>query len=141
MTEADLAITRPELEAVLRDAALARLYDFRVSAIAAGACTLDVPFQEAFERPGGVVSGPVFMAAADAAMWLAIMTRTGRDGHWVTINMTSSFLRGARQTDLRCTATVLRLGTRVAHGVAETFDPDGRILAHHTLTYTRAEVQ
>lgn len=34
-------------------------------------------FQEAFERPGGMVSGHVYMAAADVAMWLAIKTRPG----------------------------------------------------------------
>jgi acyl-coenzyme A thioesterase PaaI-like protein len=32
-----------------------------------------MPFQKAIERPGGIVSGSVFMTAADLAMWLAIM--------------------------------------------------------------------
>ena len=36
---------------------------------ASGECTLDMPFQEAIERPGGIVSGSVFMTAADVAKW------------------------------------------------------------------------
>jgi uncharacterized protein (TIGR00369 family) len=142
MTDIQAAMAATDLEAVLRDAAFAGMYGFRVVDAGVGSCTLEVPFRESFERPGGVVSGPVYMAAADAAMWLAILTRTGiGDGHWVTIGMTSSFLRGARRSDLRCTATVLRLGTRIAHGLAEIVDRDDRLLAHHTLTYTLAQAR
>jgi uncharacterized protein (TIGR00369 family) len=141
MTEIEAAMTTTDLEAVLRGAAFAGMYGFRVVDAGVGSCTLEVPFREAFERPGGVVSGPVYMAAADAAMWLAILTRTGGDGHWVTVGMNSSFLRGARRSDLRCTATVLRLGTRIAHGLAEIVDHEGRLLAHHTLTYTLAQAR
>ncbi len=140
MTDPQLAVTHAQLEAVLAEAAFARIYDFRVGDIGWGKCTIEVPFQSAFERPGGVVSGPVLMAAADVAMWLALMTRTGPSERLVTVEMTSAFLCGARREDFRCTATVLRLGRRVAYGVAECTDPAGRLLTHHTLTYARAEV-
>jgi len=33
-----------------------------------GECTIDVPFRDEFKRPGGAISGPVFMAAADVAI-------------------------------------------------------------------------
>ena len=36
-----------------------------------------VPFRREWERPGGIVSGIVFMTAADVAMWLAIKTQSG----------------------------------------------------------------
>ena len=71
------AATRQELEHVLASARFNSYFRFRVAAAGAGECTLDVDFREEFERPGGVVSGPVFMAAADAATWLAILTRRG----------------------------------------------------------------
>src|SRR5882724_1493825 len=118
-----LATTEAELRGILDGVAFTRSYGFRLLAIEEGQCTLEVPFQTAFERPGGIVSGQVFMAAADVAMWLAIMTRLGpRDGS-VTAGMTSAFLAAARREPFRCTARVLKLG--------------GRLLAHHSLTYAR----
>ncbi len=132
-----LAATEAELTSILEDVAFTRSYGFRLHAIADGLCTLDVPFQAAFERPGGIVSGQVLMAAADVAMWLAIMTRLGpRDGS-VTAGMTTAFLDAARRESLRCTARVVKLGARLVYGLAETSATDGRLLAHHSLTYAR----
>ena len=68
----DLAATEAELRHLLAEVPFTRAYGFRLHAIAPGQCTLDVPFQPLFERPGGIVGGQVFMAAADVAMWLAI---------------------------------------------------------------------
>ncbi len=83
---------------------------FGCHAIDEGQCTLEVPFQAAFERPGGIVSGQVFMAAADVAMWLAIMTRLGAHDDSVTAGMTSAFLGAARRESFRCTARIVKLG-------------------------------
>ena len=57
------------------------------------------------------VSGQVFMAAADVAMWLAIKTCLGLSDASVTSQMTTSFLAPAKKADFLCTATVLKLGT------------------------------
>jgi uncharacterized protein (TIGR00369 family) len=110
-----------------------------LKAIADGECTLHVPFQEAFERPGGIVSGQVFMAAADVAMWLAIMTKLGTADKSVTVEMTTAFLNGARQEDFQCTATILKLGKRLVYGVAECVNYTGKRLTHHTMTYARPD--
>ena len=133
----DLAATEAELQRVLDQVAFTRAYGFRVRAIAPGQCTLDVPFQPLFERPGGIVGGQVFMAAADVAMWLAIMTRLGADDGSVTSTMTSAFLDAARHEPFRCTARVVKLGRRLVYGVAESVSGEGRLLTHHTLTYAR----
>ena len=133
----DLAATEAELQRVLDQVAFARAYGFRLHAIAPGQCTLDVPFQTLFERPGGIVGGQVFMAAADVAMWLAIMTRLGAADGSVTSTMTSAFLDAARHEPFRCTARVVKLGRRLVYGVAESVSGEGRLLTHHTLTYAR----
>lgn len=83
------------------------------------------------------MSGQVFMAAADVAMWLAIKTKLGMAESSVTAEMTTSFLAGAKREGFRCTATVLKLGRRLIYGVAECVDSDGRLLSHHTVTYIR----
>src|SRR5439155_295932 len=100
---------------------------FRLHSIADGQCTLEVPFQPLFERPGGIVSGQVFMAAADVAMWLAIMTRLGASDGSVTAGMTSAFLDAARHEPFRCTARIVKLGRRLVYGVAESVSGSGRL--------------
>src|SRR5215813_1244347 len=133
-----LAVTESELRRLLDEVAFTRSYGFRLLAIGDGLCTLEVPFQAAFERPGGIVSGQVFMAAADVAMWLAIMTRLGAADASVTAGMTTAFLGAARREPFRCTARIVKLGQRLIYGTAESITDDGRLLAHHSLTYSRA---
>ena len=132
-----LALTESELRRLLANVAFTRGYGFRLRAIDDGECTLEVPFQADFERPGGIVSGQVFMAAADVAMWLAIKTRSGLDDGSVTVSLQSSFLRSARHEDVVCRARVTRAGSRLSHGTAECVRVDGEILTQHSLIYAR----
>jgi uncharacterized protein (TIGR00369 family) len=133
------AVTEGELRQLLSEVAFTKSYGFQLHAIGDGECSIEVPFQEAFERPGGIVSGQVFMAAADVAMWLAIMTRLGIGDRSVTAEMKTSFLNGARQEDFLCTAKILKLGRRLIYGVAECVNSEGKLLAHHTITYIRPD--
>ena len=134
-----LAVTEGELQRLLSEVAFTKSYGFLLHAIGDGECSIEVPFQEAFERPGGIVSGQVFMAAADVAMWLAIMTRLGTADRSVTAEMKTNFLNGARQEDFLCTAKILKLGRRLIYGVAECVNAEGKLLAHHTITYIRPD--
>jgi len=126
-----------ELQRVLDGAAFAAAYGFRVESAGDGECTVAVPFRESHERPGGIVSGAVFMAAADVAMWLAILSRLGPIDASVTSGMTTAFLRAVRREDFRCRARIVRLGRRAIYGVAECVAGDARILSHHTVSYIR----
>src|SRR5919198_5765787 len=104
-----LACNEAEIEQLLRDVAFAREFGFTLHSIADGHCTIDVPFRAAFERPGGIVSGQVFTAAADVAMWLAIKTKLGIGDCSVTVEMKTNFLSSARKQSFRCSARVLKL--------------------------------
>jgi acyl-coenzyme A thioesterase PaaI-like protein len=77
-------VTAAQLRTLLSRVAFTQGYGFKLHSPGDGECALDVPFRKAFERPGGIVGGQVFMAAADVAMWLAIMTRLGREDRSVT---------------------------------------------------------
>jgi len=134
-----LAVTEQELEQLLSDVPFTSSYGFRLHSLGDGECALSVPFQPRFERPGGLVSGQVFMAAADVAMWLAIMTGLGMKEAAVTAEMKTSFLAAARKEDFLCQAKILKLGKRLVYGVAESISSSGRLLAHHTITYIRTE--
>src|SRR6266568_4801654 len=111
-----LAATESELQQILTEVAFTRNFGFRLHSVGDGECALSVPFQPAFERPGGIVSGQVFMAAADVAMWLAIMTKLEAA---VTVEMKTNFLNGAREEDFLCRAKILKLGKRPIYGTAE----------------------
>ncbi|HTB14418.1 MAG TPA: PaaI family thioesterase [Bryobacteraceae bacterium] len=134
-----LACNEADLARLLKDVAFTRNFGFALHEIADGECSINVPFQEWFERPGGIVSGQVFMAAADVAMWLAIKTRLGLDDASVTAEMKTNFLGGAKRSGFQCHAKVLKFGRRLIYGVAECVDENGRLLAHHTVTYIRSE--
>jgi acyl-coenzyme A thioesterase PaaI-like protein len=134
-----LACSEEELRQLLEEVVFTRNFGFVLHAIADGECSIDVAFQEAFERPGGMVSGQVFMAAADVAMWLAIKTRLGLGDASVTAEMKTNFLGGAKRSGFRCTARVLKFGRRLVYGVAECVGVDGKLLTHHTVTYIRTE--
>lgn len=135
-TGTPLQATAEQLQKILsHDTAFTKAYAFVVTAIAPGSCTLEVPHLPHFERPGGIVSGQVFMTAADVAMWLAIKTLRGIDDPSVTSHMQTHFLRSARAEGFACKAVVLSLGRRTAFGTAECMSVEGQLLAHHTLTY------
>jgi uncharacterized protein (TIGR00369 family) len=128
--------TPDELAHILANAAFLQPFGMRVESSKLGECTVVVPYAISLERPGGIVSGISLMAAADVAMWLAIMTQRGTAEQWVTTDMKTAFLSSARQTDVACTARVLKLGKRTAYGTAECRDAGGNLLTHHVISYT-----
>jgi uncharacterized protein (TIGR00369 family) len=130
-------VTEGELRDLLARATFVRDYGFTLASFGDGVCTVRVPFHLALERPGGVVGGPVFMAAADVATWLAIVTRLGPADRSVTADLKTTFLSPARRQDVFCTAQILKFGRRLIYGVAECVTADGRLLTHSTVTYAR----
>ena len=128
--------TFAELEELLQAYEFTRRHGFRLIRAAEGECELEVPHSAEYDRPGGVVSGQVYMHAADVAFWLAIKTRLGLQDGSLTSAMTTAFLSSARREPFSCRARLLRLGQRLVYGEAEC-SAGGRLLTHHTLTYAR----
>jgi len=136
----DSGLTKEALQEVLAESTFVADYKFSIHDCGDGECTIFVPYQEKFVRPGGLVCGPVFMAAADVTMWLAIMTKLGRLDMAVTAEMKTSFLSGAKREAIYCTAKILKLGRRLIFGEADCVNSDGKLLTHHTLTYIRPDM-
>lgn len=126
-----------ELNAFLDSMEFTRRYGFRVLEIEDGRCVMLVPHHAENDRPGGIVSGQVYMHAADVAFWLAIEGRHGVKQEYVTSSMNTAFLASAAGEDFTCHATVLKFGRRLIYGEAEC-RLDDRRLTHHTLTYVKA---
>ena len=112
-------------------------YRLKLVAVNDAECTIAMPFRRAYERPGGTVNGPAFMAAADCAMWLAIKRHIGLEHDAVTSELNTAFLNAARRETVYCTARVLKLGKRIIYGTAECHDRRGKLFSHHTVTYAR----
>lgn len=125
-----------ELNRLLEAHEFTRRMGLRVVSVGDGECELEVPYRPEHDRPGGIVSGQVYMHAADVAFWLAIKTRLGLGDASVTSSMTTAFLGSASREGLRCRASVLKLGRRLVYGCAECL-AGGRPISHHTLTYAR----
>jgi uncharacterized protein (TIGR00369 family) len=127
--------TLDDLARVLANAVFLKPFGFIIQSCAPGECAVLVPYASSLERPGGIVSGITLMGVADVAMWLAIMTERGTAEQWVTTDMKTAFLKGARETEVRCVARLLKLGKRTAYGTAECRAADGDLLAHHVISY------
>jgi uncharacterized protein (TIGR00369 family) len=113
-------------------------FNYRVMSLGEGEATIAVPYQPRHQRPGGILSGQVYMCSADVCLWLAIITRTGIDNVMaVTAEMTTAFLGSAREEEIICSATVLKFGKRLIYGTSACRALDGRLLTHHTMTYAR----
>jgi len=112
-------------------------YGLKIVSVSDAECTIAMPFRKAFERPGGTVNGPAFMAAADCAMWLAIKRHIGIEHDAVTSELNTAFLNAARRETVYCTARVLKLGKRIIYGTAEWHDRRGKLFTHHSVTYAR----
>ncbi len=125
------------LQKLLTRSRFVRGYGLKLVSITDAECTIAMPFRRSFERPGGTVNGPAFMAAADCAMWLAIKRHIGTEHDAVTSELNTAFLNAARRETVFCTARILKLGKRIIYGVAECHDRAGRIFTHHSVTYAR----
>lgn len=127
-----------DLNALLAEAPFARVFGYRALSCAHGSVELLVPYAESIERPDGIIGATAIMGAADAAMWLAVITLRGLKETWVTSDMQTAFLRSGREESIICRATVLRLGRRTAFGCVECRGQNtGDFLSHHSVRYAR----
>jgi uncharacterized protein (TIGR00369 family) len=95
------------------------------------------PIGEEHLRPGGTVSGPTMMAVADAASYLAVLSRVGIVPLAVTSHLGIHFLRRPRPgKDIVGDARVLKLGRTLAVVEVQVFsEGDPEMVAHATVTY------
>lgn len=111
----------------------------RVTGLGDGKAVLTAEIGPAFLRPGGVVSGPALFALADAALWVAVLSRRPDQMLAVTISLNIGFLRPVPPGAVRAEAALLRLGRRVAFGDIRLFAADGTLSAHATGSYALAD--
>lgn len=98
---------------------------------------LRLPWSEQLAREGGGLSGQAMMAAADTATVIALSAALGGFAPMTTVQLSTSFQRPARGTDLLVTARISKLGRRLAFAdiVLATPDAPDDPVAHATTVY------
>jgi acyl-coenzyme A thioesterase PaaI-like protein len=89
-------------------------------------------------RPGGTVSGPVLMAVADVALYVAILGEIGIVPLAVTTSLTMNFMRRpSPNASIVAVCKLLKIGKSLAVGeVALYSEGDTQVVAHAVGTYS-----
>jgi uncharacterized protein (TIGR00369 family) len=136
-------VTRKKLEALLR-AEFPQMFNpesgYALEKLWYGGCRVRRHFHPKSLRPGGTVSGPIMMALADFAMYLAVLSAIGWVPLAVTTNLSINFLRKPAPRDLIAQARLIKLGKRLAVGeIGIRSDGADDLVAHATATYSLPE--
>jgi uncharacterized protein (TIGR00369 family) len=109
-----------------------------VVALAERSATVRHPVGEAELRPGGTVSGPVLMAVADVALYVAILAEIGIVPLTVTTQLSVNFMRKpVAGRDILGVCTLLKLGRSLSVGeVALYSQGKDEMVAHAVGTYS-----
>jgi len=109
----------------------------KVEAVGGMAATVRQSVGFAELRPGGTVSGPVMMALADVALYVALFGEIGIVPLAVTTSLSFNFMRKpAGDRDLLAECRLLKVGRHLAVGeVAIRTDGEPSLVAHAVGTY------
>lgn len=97
-----------------------------------------LPWDARIARDGGMVTGQALMSFADAAMVVVISSAIGGFQKMATVDMTTSFLAPAFNTDVIARGEVIKRGKRMIYGridleTAESGEPVALIQTTWTL--------
>lgn len=109
---------------------------YRIVAVTDLGVTMRLDADQVVIRPGGTVSGPTMMMLADAAAWMATMSRIGPVLLAVTSNLSIDFLRKPAPGPMLAEARLLHLGRRQSVSTVQLHSLDtGSLVTHATVTY------
>ncbi len=138
MTEASLPAERLDrIERAIEAVPYARLLGIELEQVVSGEATLTLTVRPELSQNHGVVHGGAIASLIDTAMAFAILTLIEPEERVTTVDLTVSFLRPAREGQMRATARVLRKGRRLLTVSGEVTDQRGTLLATALSTYIR----
>lgn len=105
-----------------------------ITALGENDITVSMPFRKDLVRAGGTISGPALMTLADTAAYFLTLAHAGPVPGAATANLDIHFLVRPRPDDITATATMLRLGRRLAVAKVDLHSGD-QLVAHATVTY------
>jgi len=112
----------------------------QVESLTTNGAVVRLPWHERIARDGGLITGQALMSFADAAMVVVISSAIGGFRRMATIDMTTSFLAPAFNTDVIARGEVLRRGKRMIYGRIDLETADtGEAVALIQTTWTLLE--
>ncbi|MFO7987027.1 MAG: PaaI family thioesterase [Desulfatiglandaceae bacterium] len=110
------------------------LLSMKLAALEPGRSHLEVDVQEKHLQPYGIVHGGVYASLVDAAgFWAAYTQREGSEG-LTTVEMKLNYLAPAASGRFLTTGKCIKIGSRICLSEAAVKDPQGKLLAHGTVT-------
>jgi uncharacterized protein (TIGR00369 family) len=109
-------LTKTDLAAILADAFAPWVQDLNLSVeeIGSDGVTMRMPADARLSRIGGIVSGQAMTAMADTTMVLALASYFRGFHPVATVDITMSFMRAVKSSDVLCRAQVRRAGRSLA---------------------------
>ncbi len=109
----------------------------RVEDVGHGSATVKHPIGADELRPGGTVSGPVLMAVADVALYVALLGEIGIVPLAVTTSLNINFLRKpSSKKDIVGMGKLMKVGKTLAVGEVSLYSEGTReLVAHAVGTY------
>jgi uncharacterized protein (TIGR00369 family) len=129
---------RERLFALIDGAPFVRHIGMRITDLAWGRATFEMPPAEFRLQPFGVVHGGNIATLIDsAAFWACYLSMGSDDDGLASVDLKLNYLAPARMEPLRCTGTLIKAGKTLSYAEAEVRTGDGRLLAHGTSTLMR----
>lgn len=97
-------------------APLVKDLNIRVEETSPTGAVLRMPYGDHLARHGGVISGQSMLAFADSAMVVVIASAIGGYRNMATVDMTTSFMNAARNTDIIGRGEIVKAGKRMVFG-------------------------
>jgi hypothetical protein len=132
-----LACTEDELRRLLADTVFTRNLGFVLQKSMWGSALSTSRFRRRLRGRAGLSAGRFLWLRPMWRCGSPIKTRLGLADGSVTAEMKTNFLGGAKRESFQGSAKVLKCGRQLIYGTAECVSADGRLLAHHTVTYIR----
>jgi uncharacterized protein (TIGR00369 family) len=116
-----ISLGATQLASILKDVFAPWVQDLNlaVEGVAEDMVTTRMPTDARLSRVGGIVSGQAMSAMADTTMVLALAARLGGFRPVATIDLSVSFMRAVKSSDVLCEARVRRAGRSLAFVCAE----------------------
>ena len=115
---------------------IAKLLDFRLKRVDSGHAVFELEPAEYHYNPIGMVHGGVASTVLDSAMGCAVHSTLPAGTGYSTVELKVNFIRplNAQTGTLRCEASVIHTGGRIATAEGKLADKVGKLYAHGTTT-------
>jgi uncharacterized protein (TIGR00369 family) len=129
---------RERLFSVIDEAPFVRHMGMRITDLAWGRATFEMPPAEFRLQPLGVIHGGNIATLIDSATFWACYLSMGSDEDGLaSVDLKLNYLAPARMEPLRSTGTLIKAGKTLSYAEADVRTGDGRLVAHGTSTLMR----